>query len=155
MKSERLKKLETELEDLEQWKKLGLVPKKDSIKHNEEIRLIKAKIEEEKERLRFMKESGEGEEFTPPKRGTTKQPYAEPQTLPEMEMGIDTDVGLELETDNFEESLTSEEETATLEEAPPQEEAPSEEESEEAEDPFSDSNRWKRGVWEDPDSDNW
>jgi hypothetical protein len=29
MKSERLKKLEAELEDLEQWMGLGLVPKKD------------------------------------------------------------------------------------------------------------------------------
>ena len=33
MKSERLKKLETELEDLEQWMNLGLVPKKDIEKH--------------------------------------------------------------------------------------------------------------------------
>ncbi len=155
MKSERLKKLETEFEDLEQWKRLGLVPKKDLLKHNEEIRLIKIKIEEEKERLRFMKESGEGEEFTAPKRGSAKQAYAEPQTLPDMEMGIDTDVGLDLETENFDEGAVTEEEAAPVaEEAPVQEEA-AEEESEEAEDPFSDTNRWKRGVWEDPDSDNW
>jgi hypothetical protein len=157
MKSERLKKLETEFEDLEQWKRLGLVPKKDVIKHNEEIRLIKLKIEEEKERLRFMKESGEGEEFTAPKRGPSKQPYAEPQTLPDMEMGIDTDVGLDLETENFDEgtATTEEEASPVTEEAPLHEEAAEEEESEEAEDPFSDTNRWKRGVWEDPDSDNW
>jgi hypothetical protein len=155
MKSERLKKLETELEDLEQWKKLGLVPKKDTVKHNEEIRLIKIKIEEEKQRLRFMKESGEGEEFTTPKRGTAKQPYAEPQTLPDMEMGIDTDVGLDLETENFEEGTTVEEETGGTAEESAQPEESQEEESEEPEDPFSDTNRWKRGVWEDPDSDNW
>ena len=37
-KSERLKKLETELEDLEQWMRLSLVPKKDIEKHKEEIR---------------------------------------------------------------------------------------------------------------------
>ena len=37
IKSERLKKFETELTDLEQWLKLGLVPKKDIEKHKEEI----------------------------------------------------------------------------------------------------------------------
>ena len=37
VKSERLKKLESELNDLEQWLKLGLVPKKDIEKHKEEI----------------------------------------------------------------------------------------------------------------------
>ena len=35
IKSERLKKLEVELEDLEQWLKLGLVPKKDIEKHRD------------------------------------------------------------------------------------------------------------------------
>ncbi len=53
VKSERLKKLENELQDLEQWLKLGLVPKKDIEKHKEEIRAIQAKVEEEKERLQF------------------------------------------------------------------------------------------------------
>lgn len=40
VKSERLKKLESELQDLEQWLKLGLVPKKDVTKHKEEIEQI-------------------------------------------------------------------------------------------------------------------
>ena len=62
VKSERLKKLETELTDLEQWLKLGLVPKKDIDKHREEIVGVRNKIEEEKERLQFLKESGEAEE---------------------------------------------------------------------------------------------
>ena len=50
IKSERLKKLETELEDLEQWMQLGLVPKKDLDKHKEEwrgngpIRIMRADI---------------------------------------------------------------------------------------------------------------
>ena len=39
LKSERLKKLETELEDLQKWLNLGLVPKKDTEKHKEEIRI--------------------------------------------------------------------------------------------------------------------
>ena len=38
IKSERLKKLEVELTDLEQWLKLGLVPKKDVEKHKQENR---------------------------------------------------------------------------------------------------------------------
>ena len=63
IKSERLRKLEAELRDLEQWLQLGLVPKKDVERHQEEIRLLQAKIEEEKERLQFLKEGGEGEEF--------------------------------------------------------------------------------------------
>src|SRR5215470_3897682 len=54
IKSERLKKLETELQDLEQWLKLGLVPKKDIEKHKEEIKAVQTKIEEEKERLQFL-----------------------------------------------------------------------------------------------------
>ena len=52
IKSERLKKLETELQDLEQWLKLGLVPKKDMEKHREEMRALQEKIGEEKERIR-------------------------------------------------------------------------------------------------------
>ena len=43
IKSERLKKLETELEDLETVDELGLVPKKDIDKHREEIRSLKTK----------------------------------------------------------------------------------------------------------------
>ena len=73
IKSERLKKLETELEDLEQWMSLGLVPKKDIEKHKEEIRSLKQKIDEEKERLRFMKENGELEEYVTPKRSPARQ----------------------------------------------------------------------------------
>jgi cell division FtsZ-interacting protein ZapD len=63
MKSERLKKLEIEYKDLEQWLQLGLVPKKDVEKHKEEMKAIEAKISEEKERLQFLKESGEAEEY--------------------------------------------------------------------------------------------
>ena len=153
MKSERLKKLETELEDLEQWMNLGLVPKKDAIKHKEEIRSIKTKIDEERERLRFMKESGEGEEYVTPKRGPQRQAYAEPQTLPDMEAGENlTDAGLDMETDNYDAETATEEGAET---SGGEEETVHEEEEEEEEDPFSDRNRWKRGVLEDPDADNW
>ncbi len=153
MKSERLKKLETECDDLEQWMSLGLVPKKDLEKHREEIRAIRGRIDEEKERLRFMRESGDAEEFVTPKRNPGRQPYAEPHTLPDMEIGDNmTDAGLDMETENFDMETIAEDETegggGTEEDATLLEE-------EEEEDPFSDRNRWKRGVLEDPDVDNW
>ena len=86
VKSERLKKLENELQDLEQWLKLGLVPKRDLEKHKIEIGALREKINEEEERLRELKESGDMEEYMAPKRGAQgRQAYQEPQTLP----GID------------------------------------------------------------------
>lgn len=149
-KSERLKKLETELEDLEQWMRLGLVPKKDIDKHREEIRLVSSKIEEEKERLRFVKESGEGEEYSLPKR-SARPSYAEAHTLPDVEGGDSmTDAGLDMETESYDMETIAEDETEGGER---DEEATIVEE--EDEDPFSDRNRWRRGVLEDPDSDNW
>src|ERR1700732_2141968 len=87
IKSERLKKLETELNDLEQWLKLGLVPKKDVDKHKEEILAVRNKIEEEKERLQFLKESGEGEEYVIPKRPATRAGYNEMPTIPDIDIG--------------------------------------------------------------------
>ncbi|HAB98417.1 MAG TPA: hypothetical protein DCE71_01175 [Parachlamydiales bacterium] len=155
MKSERLKKLETELEDLEQWMNLGLVPKKDVEKHKEEIRSIQAKINEEKDRLRYLKESGELEEYVTPKRSSARQAYAEPHTLPDMDVGDHmTDAGLDMETEAYDMETITEDETeggggggSTEEESTLLEE--------EDEDPFSDRNRWKRGILEDPDADNW
>lgn len=157
IKSERLKKLETELEDLEQWMNLGLVPKKDIPKHKEEIKSLQGKIEEEKERLRFMKESGELEEYVTPKRSPARQAYAEPHTLPDMDMGDNmTDAGLDMETESYEMETITEEETETGTSSGATEEGESTlAEEEDEEDPFSDRNRWKRGILEDPDSDNW
>ncbi|HEY2811334.1 MAG TPA: hypothetical protein VGJ00_08110 [Rhabdochlamydiaceae bacterium] len=157
IKSERLKKLESELQDLEQWLKLGLVPKKDLEKHREEMRLLQQKIDEERERLRFLKESGEMESFAIPKRQMGRQPVHEPHSLPDIDMAEEgmTDAGLEAETEPFdiettasgetEEDTTFEEESGLIEE----------EEEEEEEDPFSDRNRWRRGVLEDPDAKDW
>ncbi len=155
IKSERLKKLETELEDLEQWKNLGLVPKKDVEKHIEEIRSLKGKIDEEKERLRFMKESGDMEEYVTPKRSPARQAYAEPHTLPDMEMGDNmTDAGLDMETESYDMETITEEETESGSGGTEEGEGTVVEEEDE-EDPFSDRNRWKRGILEDPDADNW
>ena len=154
MKSERLKKLETELEDLEQWMHLGLVPKKDVEKHREEIRSIQAKIGEEKDRLRYLKESGELEEYVTPKRSAARQAYAEPHTLPDMDMGDQmTDAGLDMETDTYDMETITEEETEGGAGGSTEEESTVVEEDDE--DPFSDRNRWKRGILEDPDADNW
>lgn len=154
MKSERLKKLEGELEDLEQWMGLGLVPKKDTEKHKEEIRALKSRIEEEKERLRFLKENGELEEYVTPKRSPARQAYAEPHTLPDAEIGENmTDAGLDMETEAYDMETVTEEETEAGGGAAEEEQTVAEEE--EDEDPFSDRNRWKRGILEDPDRDNW
>ena len=146
IKSERLKKLEVELEDLEQWLKLSLVPKKDIEKHKEEIRIIQERIEEEKERLRFLKENGDLEEYVMPKRSSSRQVYPDPHTIPDMEVeggGSMTDSGLDMETESFEtESTETQSEEVTMID-------------EEEDDPFSDRNRWKRGIMEDPDVDNW
>jgi len=150
MKSERLKKLELELQDLEQWLKLGLVPNKDIEKHKCEIEFLNKKVMEEKQRLRALKESGDAEEYSVPKRNQQgRQAYQEPHTMPGVEMGGDsnmTDAGLDLETESYDTETT----TVTGEES-------SEEvtQVEEEEDPFSDKNRWRRGILEDPDSDSW
>ncbi len=156
IKSERLKKLETELQDLDQWLKLGLVPKKDMEKHKEEIHLLQNKIQEERERLRFLKESGEMEEYTPPKRPPHARPaFQEAASLPDIDIGEEgmTDAGLDMETESFElETASGEEET---EEGGAGEEEEVVEEEEEEEDPFSDKNRWRRGVLEDPDQSEW
>lgn len=155
LKSERLKKLESELADLEQWLKLGLVPKKDIEKHKEEIASIQEKIEEEKDRLRFIKESGDVEEYTPPKRTGRQQSYQEPQSMPDMPAADETEGGnFDMDTTSFDTSTgTGEDTTSTTSET--SEEEMSSQIYEEDEDPFSDKNRWKRGIWEDPDADQW
>ncbi len=152
IKSERLKKLESEFQDLEQWLKLGLVPKKDMEKHREEMHALQDKIGEEKERLRFLKESGEMEEFSAPKRPGGRQPAHEPQSLPDIDIAEEgfTDAGLDMETEPFDVETT-----ATGEEGEEPDEDAAAPEEEEDEDPFSDRNRWRRGVLEDPDANDW
>lgn len=150
IKSERLKKLELELQDLDEWLKFGLVPKKDLEKHQREIEAISKKIEEERHRLLALKENGDGEEYSVPKRNPqARQAYQEPHTMPGVEIDGDsglTDAGLDLETESYdtESSTMSDEGTGetTIHD-------------EEEDDPFSDKNRWRRGILEDPDSDSW
>lgn len=159
IKSERLKKLESELNDLEQWLKLGLVPKKDMEKHKEEIRAVQNKIEEEKERLQFLKESGEAEEYIAPKRPTARAGYTEMPTIPDIDIGETGagigETGFDMETDamDIESSVIEEKDETEEEEAGAHEEA--EEAEEEEESYFSDRNRWRRGGIIDPDADEW
>lgn len=149
-KSERLRKFEVEIHDLEEWLKLGLVPKKDVDKHKEEIKLLKERIEEEKQRLKMLKESGEMEEFNLPKKAqNVRQAYQEPHSLPEMDAADESlsDGGFDMETESFDLESTSGDESDSDEDDQQYEE--------EEEDPYSDKNRWRRGVLEDPDGNNW
>jgi hypothetical protein len=156
IKSERLKKFELELNDLEQWLKLGLVPKKDIEKHKEEILGVKAKIEEEKERLQFLKESGEAEEYVTPKRPSTRTGYTEMPTIPDIDMGETanglTDTAFDMDTEH------DDAETSIIEERDETDEDKTSDEDEKDEDDdsyFSDKNRWRRGGIIDPDANEW
>ena len=162
IKSERLRKLESEYNDLEQWLQLGLVPKKDEAKHKEEMHSLKEKIEEEKERLQFLKEGGETEDFIIPKRGATKAAYSDMPTLPDVELsesssGI-TESGFDMDTYITEETSEEGEPELFDEEAGENEPgtvAQPDEEEEEDESYFSEKNRWRRGGIVDPDADEW
>lgn len=147
MKSERLKKLEKELEDLRKWLKLGLVPKKDIEKHKEEIHVIEEKLSEEMDRLRFLKENGDLEEYVTPKRSQPRAAYPDTHTLPDMDFEHSTDAGLDMETNTYDSDTSSGSDTTEVEDKTFTED--------EEDDPFSDRNRWKRGILEDPDVDSW
>ena len=154
VKSERLKKLEIELQDLEQWLKLGLVPKKDIDKHKEEILGIRGKIEEEKDRLQFLKESGEAEEFVAPKRPAAGSRYTEMPTIPDIDMA-DTAGGIGDSSFDVDSDVISSESSVIEERDDDDESEAGEDEEEEEESYFSDKNRWKRGGIIDPDADDW
>ena len=149
IKSERLKKLETELNDLNQWLSLGLVPKKDLEKHKEEITALEGRISEEKRRLQQLKESGDLEEFALPKKPAHgRQAFQDPHSLPDIDIGEEgvTDLDLDMETESFNTETNTGEVTGESDISPKEKEE---------DDPFSDRNRWKRGILEDPDSNDW
>lgn len=167
IKSERIKKLETELHDLEQWLKLGLVPKKDIEKHKEEIQAIQNKIEEEKERLQFLKESGDAEEYIAPKRNTqARGGYADMPTIPDIDgnetAGAFGDTAFESESDlsDTEHSTHPEDEEAeegggSSADFGEEDRHTKKEDDEDEESYFSDKNRWRRGGIVDPDATEW
>lgn len=157
IKSERLKKLETELNDLQQWLKLGLVPKKDIDKHNEEIDAVKGKIEEEKRRLQFLKESGDVEEYVAPKRAGGRGAYTDMPTIPDLDVGESaTGVG-ESRFDFGNDTEGLENESSVISERDENEPTEVVEDDEEVDEEsyFSDRNRWRRGGIVDPDANEW
>lgn len=153
MKSERLKKLESELADLQQWLKLGLVPKKDIEKHKTEIASIEERIVEENERLQHLKDTGEAEEYITPKRNASQKASGYPDTATIADIDLTEESSGLTETTYDMETETGEAEGAT-EEHQGDEGDESVLDEEEEEDPFSDKNRWRRGIL-DPDADNW
>ena len=155
VKSERLKKLETELQDLEQWLKLGLVPKKDVDKHKEEIRAVDQKIQEEKDRLQFLKESGDMDELVVPKRTPPRAGYTEMPTIPDMDMNEGSS---HAQDSNFDtESETTETTTTLVDDRGGDEDTTGDDDPEDKEEEsyFSDKNRWRRGGIVDPEADEW
>ena len=111
-------------------------------------------IEEEKERLQFLKESGEAEEYITPKRPATRAGYNEMPTIPDIDIGETmggNETGFDMETDAIEVEHTSAERGEEEEE----ELTEHEEEEEEDESYFSDRNRWRRGGIIDPDANDW
>ncbi|MDJ0652138.1 MAG: hypothetical protein QNJ27_03945 [Simkaniaceae bacterium] len=150
MKNDRIKKLEKELRDLEYWLELNLVPKRDIESHKKEIKILKERIEEEKARLQSIKENGDNNEYSIPKRNAQQRAaYQEPHTLPGASadessgmtaMDLDNEMPTTYETESG--TMANDEGATTI--------ADNDEE-----DPFSDRNRWRRGILEDPDSNSW
>ena len=147
IKSERLKKLEAELKDLEKWIDLDLVPKKDLEKHRAEIEVIKKRIDDELQRLMFLKESGELEEFTAPKKSQAKQMY-DPQSMSDAR-GDESSMGGAVESSAYEPD------NSTLFDIEDGGEEKGTQEHNSEGDPYSDKNRWKRANIADPEGDDW
>lgn len=150
MKSEKLRKWESEHADLMKMFEYDLVPKKEKEKYQLELESLKAKIEEEKQRLHYMKESGEADDFVAPKRSQKAQNY-DPQSMP--------DIGVEEEHSEIsymEERSYDEDDPSTLWDDEEVEEGGERNSTEYNEDAFSDKNRWKRArMIMDPDQDDW
>lgn len=158
VKSERLKKFESELNDLEQWLKLGLVPKKDIEKHKNEIKVVLEKIEEEKERLQTLRDSGENEDYVAPKRGATRAAYSETPSIPDIDVSdtaIEGEAELETEVEGSESETTIEEREEPNGDEEDDDRKTKEEAEEEDESYFSDRNRWRRGGIVDPEANEW
>ena len=145
IKTERLKKLEAELKDLEQWLKLGLVPKNEIARHKNEIASIQKKVAEEEARIQFLKENGDVEESTTNRKNSAKATYSDDAYKGTTKTNHTNEMTLELETDVLDmDNMTQEE----------HEEREEEEGNEELDDPFSEQSRWLRGV-RDNNFDEW
>lgn len=150
-KSDRLKKFESELKDLEDWLRLGLVPKKDIESHNVEIKETKLKIQEEQKRIKKLKESGDLEEYVSRKTSPRPAPFSDSPTMPDLDMGshddyVDLNVAHDVDNFEFDTSSIIEEKDTTDDTVL---------ETKEEDNPFSERNRWIRGMAEHEDEDSW
>ena len=146
IKTEKLKKLEAEMRDLQQWLKLGLVPKKDLTKHEEEIKNLQDKIKEENERIKFLKESGDLEELYTSRKSPSRNSFQEAPTISDINMS-DTSAGVS-------DTSSSVDATSSSEVSESDDDNETEKEDEDWKDPFSDKARWRRGIM-DPESEEW
>jgi hypothetical protein len=151
-KSDRLKKFEGELKDLEDWLRLGLVPKKDLDNHRVEIKEAKVKIVDEEKRMKKLRESGDLEEYVSRKNVARPAPFSDSPTMPDLDIGGGgedyVDLNIAHEVDNFEFDTSS-----IIEEKDTSDDTVLE--TKEEDNPFSEKNRWIRGVAEHSDEDAW
>jgi len=151
IRSERLKKYESELEDLERWFKLGLVPKKSEGKHLNEMETLKNKVANEKDRLKFLKESGEVEEYITPKRSASRPAFSDTTSLSDLDVGNHS-------SSDFDAGSTAEETDSDSDDDKGEEGHVVEEDTDTDDDPFNDRGRFHRG-WDrdimDPESNEW
>lgn len=152
LESEKLRKLEAELADLSKIFERDLIPKREKEKHRLELENLKLKIEEERKRLLYLKESGEVEESLQMRRPQKFQNY-DPRSMP--------DIGFEDEQTevSYIEDVSYEDDPSTLwvEEDILDEGGSDRSSSDEDDgDAFSEANRWKRArQMADPDYQDW
>ena len=156
MRNDKIKKMEVELRDLEEWLKLGLVPKKDEEKHKLEIAAVTKRISDEQAKLRALRDGEEMEEFVTPKR-TTRTAFTEQTTIAELDM--ETNMHYRNRTSISDDtSFSGDTETADMDTATSDGDDDSTSAEDDDVDPFSDTQRLRRG-WDrdviDPDSDDW
>lgn len=146
-KTDRLRKLETELEDLKRWLDLGMVPKQDIKKHKDEIASIEAKIQDELDKIEYIKQNGQPEEFVTPKRQSNKLVVNDGPSISDLDIG----------DDDYEENSFLEDESRDYDSQTSDSDTSSDDTSHDDydQDPFHEKNRWRKREIIDPDSDDW
>lgn len=143
LKTDRLRKLETELEDLNKWLTLGMVPKKDIEKHKEEISFVQDKINDELAKMEHMRQNGHPEEFVTPKRQSSKLVLNDGPSISDMDVREDYDE-MSASDDATYDSQVSSSETQS-----------DETQRDDDNDPFLERNRWRKREIIDPEVDDW
>lgn len=155
-KSDRLRKLEAELQDLEHWLKLDLVPKKDLKQHKDEIKAIQKKIEEEHSRMQNSKDSGQDEYITP-KRQNQRPAYSENPTISGIDVDNESnfsDTGMDNESDAGTDDSAYHDEDEDSTSVGTDEDEPRRKKKDIDEDLFSDKGRYRSGF-RDPDAEDY